>query len=70
MGEFFGFGEMTTEPAGAYSWQHLTFVTSLVLVMTALAIMIGLYYRKHPEKNNSVAVTAVESIYKTFLQFR
>lgn len=54
MGAYFGFGEMTVEPAGAYSWQHLTFVTALVLVMTVLAVLIGLYYRKHPEKNKNV----------------
>ena len=54
MGAFLGFGELTVEPAGAYSWQHLTFVTSLVLIMTALAIWIGLDYRKHPNKNKNV----------------
>ena len=54
MDVFFGFAGSTAEPAGAYSWQHLTFVTSLVLIMTALAILIGLYYRKNPHKNKNV----------------
>ena len=54
MKQYLGFGELTAQPSGAYSWQHLTFVTSLVLIMTALAIVIGLHYRKHPEKNKNV----------------
>lgn len=54
MKQYLGFGELTAQPSGAYSWQHLTFVTSLVLIMTALAVWIGLYYRKHPEKNKNV----------------
>ena len=52
--KFLGFSEIMPEAQGAYSWQHLTFVTSLVLVMAALAILIGLHYRKHPEKNKNV----------------
>lgn len=52
--QYLGFGELTAQPAGAYSWQHLTFVTSLVLVMAVLAIVIGIYYRKHPEKNKNI----------------
>ena len=54
MGAYFGFGELSVQPAGAYSWQHLTFVTALVCVMAALAVIIGLYYRKHPDKNKNV----------------
>lgn len=54
MKQYFGFGELTAQPSGAYSWQHLTFVTALVLIMAALAIWIGLVYRKHPEKNKNV----------------
>ncbi len=49
-----GFSESIGEAKGAYSWQHLTFVTSLVLIMFALAIVIGLYYRSHPEKNKNI----------------
>ena len=52
--EFLGFAEPQTEPAGAYSWQHLTFVSALVLVMFVLAIVIGLHYRKHSERNKNV----------------
>lgn len=52
--EFCGIGGYTREAAGAYSWQHLTFVSSLVAVMFVLGILIGIWYRKHPEKNKNV----------------
>ena len=39
--EFFGFGGYTREPEGYMSWQHLAFVTSLMLVMIALAVVLG-----------------------------
>ena len=52
--KYLGFTDTLPEAQGAYSWQHLTFVTSLVLVMAALAVVIGLHYRKHPEKNKNV----------------
>lgn len=51
---FLGFSDSLGEPQGAYSWQHLTFVTSLVLIMFALAITIGLHYRKNPDKNKNI----------------
>ena len=42
MREFFGFGGYTREPEGFMSWQHILFVTSLMLVMVALALYFGL----------------------------
>ena len=41
MREFFRFGGYQREPEGFLSWQHLTFVTILILVMAALAILLG-----------------------------
>lgn len=41
MKEFLGFGGYTRTPEGAYSWQHLLFVGSLLAVMTILAIVLG-----------------------------
>ena len=38
MKEFFGFGGYMREPEGYMSFEHLAFVTSLMIVMTALAI--------------------------------
>ncbi len=39
--EFLGIGGYLREPEGAYSWQHLTFVTSLMVLMAILAVLIG-----------------------------
>ena len=39
--EFLGFGGYQRQPAGFLSWQHLTFVTSLMVVMVVLAIILG-----------------------------
>ena len=39
--EFFGFGGYQRAAEGAMSWQHITFVTLLVLIMTSLAIFFG-----------------------------
>lgn len=41
MKEFFGFGGYTREPEGFMSWQHLLFVTILVIIMIALAVILG-----------------------------
>ncbi len=45
MREFFGFGGYERVPEGYFSWQHLTFVTSLMAAMIALAIIFGLKNR-------------------------
>lgn len=41
MKEFFGFGGYTRTPEGYMSWQHLLFVTSLMIVMTTMAVWLG-----------------------------
>ena len=41
MREFFGFGGYQREAEGAFSWQHLAFVTALMIVMTLLAVYLG-----------------------------
>ena len=41
MKEFFGFGGYSREAEGFMSWQHLTFVAILLLIMATLAIIIG-----------------------------
>lgn len=40
--EYFGIGGYQREPQGAYSWQHLTFVGSLLVAMVVLAVWLGL----------------------------
>lgn len=49
--EFFGFGGYQREPEGYMSWQHLTFVTSLMIVMILLAIYFG---RRNKNKEDKV----------------
>ena len=59
MKEFFGFGGYLREPEGYLSWQHLTFVTSLVVVMIGLAVFFGLKNRsKDIKTKNKVLIAA------------
>ena len=44
--EFFGIGGYQRTPEGAYSWQHLTFVGSLLVAMVVLAVWLGLRNKK------------------------
>lgn len=41
MKEFFGFGGYTRPAEGFFSWQHLVFVTSLMVVMVLCALLLG-----------------------------
>ena len=61
MREFFGFGGYTREPEGAFSWQHLVFVTSLIVIMTVLALFLGKRNRHSLEvtKNRVLKVAAL-----------
>ena len=56
MKEFFGFGGYTRQAEGAYSWQHLTFVTGLLVIMTALAIFLGRKNRLLTEKKKNTVL--------------
>ena len=42
------FFEGNGEAQGAFSWQHLTFVTSLMVVMVVLAVFLGKRYKDSP----------------------
>ena len=57
MKEFFGFGGYSRPAEGFLSWQHLSFVTLLMVVMTVLAIWLGKKYR-HSDKKNQVLIAA------------
>ena len=46
MREFFGIGGYERTPEGAYSWQHLTFVSFLIISMFVGSILAGLLLRK------------------------
>ena len=61
--EFFGIGGYQRTPEGAYSWQHLTFVTCLMIIMVACAILIGKRYRNTTDKQkNFVLIIAAIAI--------
>lgn len=61
MREFFGFGGYQRTPEGYFSWQHLTFVTSLMVIMTVLAVWLGRRNRAADwqQKNRVMIWTAV-----------
>ncbi len=61
MKEFFGFGGYTREPEGYFSWQHLTFVTALMIIMVACAIFLGRKNRTLEEnrKNKVIIASAI-----------
>lgn len=61
MKEFLGIGGYVRQPEGYFSWQHLVFVTSLMVIMTVLAIMIGRSHRKLPfaGKNKPLLIAAI-----------
>ena len=59
MKEFFGFGGYQRAAEGYFSWQHITFVTFLMIVMVALAVFFGRRNRGGDEKKqNSVLVVS------------
>ena len=59
MNEFFGFGGFQRTPEGAYSWQHLLFVTSLMALMVFLAVFLGKKNKnKLPAQKNMVLIWA------------
>lgn len=59
MKEFFGFGGYQRPAEGFLSWQHLAFVTSLMVVMVALAVILGRRNRfALPRQKNRVLIWA------------
>ncbi len=48
MKEFFGWDGFTREPEGYFSWQHLLFVSTLMVIMIAFAVWLGTANRRKP----------------------
>ena len=61
MREFFGFGGYQRQPEGFLSWQHLTFVSSLMVVMIVCAVILGNKNknRSYDEKNRVLIWSAI-----------
>lgn len=77
MKEFFGFGGYERPAEGFMSWQHITFVTTLVLIMIALAVLLGLKNKDKDEKEknkvliiSAIAIDAFELFKIVLLCFR
>jgi uncharacterized membrane protein YwaF len=59
MREFFGFGGYQRPAEGFMSWQHLTFVSALMVIMIASAVLLGLKNKNAAEKaKNRVLIAA------------
>ena len=59
MREFFGFGGYERTPEGCFSWQHLTFVTTLMVIMVLAAWLLGRENRNAEERiKNKVMIWA------------
>lgn len=59
MKEFFGIGGFQRTPEGYMSWQHLLFVTALMVVMTVLSLVLGRKNRNAEENvKNRVLIWA------------
>lgn len=58
--EFFGIGGYQREPEGYMSWQHLTFVSTLMVIMIACAILLGISAKKKgaPFNNRVLIISA------------
>lgn len=61
MKEFFGFGGYQRIPEGYLSWQHLTFVSSLMFIMVCAALFFGLKNKNKTEnqKNRVIIAAAI-----------
>jgi uncharacterized membrane protein YwaF len=53
MKEFLGVGGYTRQAEGFLSWQHLTFVGSLLVIMTVLAVLLGKQNQNKDEKTKN-----------------
>ena len=59
MREFFGFDGYKRTPEGYLSWQHLVFVSSLMVIMIVLAVLLGIKNKNKEEKvKNKVLIWA------------
>lgn len=68
--EFFGFGEYKRPAEGWFSWQHIVFVTSLMLVMIVLAVWLGKRNRHRDERTKNKVLIAAALLIDGFEIFK
>ena len=68
--EFFGFGGYTRPAEGFLSWQHLTFVTLLTVIMIGLAVYLGNKNRAADEKQKNKVLVASAIMIDSFELFK
>ena len=61
MSDFWGIGGFQREPEGLFSWQHITFVSALMLIMFVCAIVFGNKYRNSSDdkKRKIIIIAAI-----------
>lgn len=70
MREFFGFGGYQREPEGYMSWQHLVFVTSLMVIMVLTAVYLGRKYRARDEREKNLPLVIAAILIDSFELFK
>lgn len=70
MKEFFGIGGYQREPEGYLSWQHLVFVTSVLIVMSLLAVWIGRRNKERDEKQKNKVLLIAAILINFFELFK
>ncbi len=70
MREFFGFGGYDRPAEGYFSWQHLTFVTSLMAVMVLMSVLIGLKNKNATDKKKNIPLIVAAILIDSFELFK
>lgn len=70
MREFFGLGGYVRPAEGYFSWQHLTFVTFLIVVMVIFAIFIGKRFKNATLKKKNKVLIASAILIDAFELFK
>lgn len=70
MQEFFGIGGYQRIPEGYFSWQHLVFVTGLMAVMVASAILLGRQKRHQDDRSKNCVLIWAAILIDSFEIFK
>ncbi|MBO4277369.1 MAG: YwaF family protein [Clostridia bacterium] len=70
MREFFGFGGYERTPEGYMSWQHLVFVSSLMVIMALLAVYFGRRNRDKSDKTKNRVLIIAAILIDSFELFK